>query len=164
MGGPDGVVADELASLLNPETIAARVDPGCPDTRVVIIPADHRRVAVGGQRNGGALLGASGTVDRVIAGQLAALLGPNSIAAVEDPRGPDAVAKTKWIIARPANDGGVTVGGQCDRIALCNAITIATSNRACADQLAALLGPNSMAAGEDPSGSCPPVVAWPAHD
>jgi hypothetical protein len=49
---------------------------------------------------------------RVGANQLAALLGPDTAAAGVDPGRPDPV------VARPADDGGVAVGGQRDGVAL----------------------------------------------
>ena len=49
------------------------------------------------------------------------------------------------VVARPAHDGGVAIGRQSDGDALSG-----VSNRAGADQLVALLGPKTAAAGEDP--------------
>ena len=60
---------------------------------------------------------------------------------------------------RPAHDGGVAVGGQRDGVAL-----VGVSNRAGADQLAALLGPDTAAAGVDPRRPGARVVVRPAHD
>jgi len=59
----------------------------------------------------------------------------------EDPRCPDV-----RVVALPAHDGGVTVRGQREGPAPAGA-----SDRAGADQLAALLGPDTAAAGVDPS-------------
>ena len=47
------------------------------------------------------------------ANKLGALLGPHTAAAVEDPCRPNA-----QIVARPAHEGGVAVGGQRDGVAL----------------------------------------------
>ena len=81
-----------------------------------------------------------GASNRAGADQLAALLGPDTAAAGVDPRRPGA-----RVVGRPAHDGGVAVGGQRDGEAL-----FGGSNRAGADQLAALLGPDTAAAGVDP--------------
>ena len=50
---------DQLAALLGPDTAAAGVDPRRPGSPVVGDPAHDGGVAVGGQRNGPALLGGS---------------------------------------------------------------------------------------------------------
>ena len=63
------------------------------------------------------------------------------------------------VVFDPAHDGGVAVGGQRDRDALTG-----VSNRAGADQLASLLGPDAAAAGEDPRRPGVRVVSRPAHD
>ena len=136
-----------------PNTAAARVDPRRSDEPVVGIPAHDDGVAVGGQRDGVALAGVS---NRAGADQLAALLGPDSPAAGVDPRRPDVGV----VSSNPAHDGGVAIGGQRDGVAL-----LGGSNSAGADQLAALLGPDAAAAGEDPRrpGVCvvvgPPTMA-----
>ena len=96
----------------------------------------------------------SGDVNRAGADQLAALLGPDTAAAGVDPRRPAAP-----VVVRPAHDGGVAVGRQRDGDALSG-----LSNRAGADQLAALLGPDIAAAGVDPRRPGEPVVDNPAHD
>jgi hypothetical protein len=82
----------------------------------------------------------SGRRNRAGADQLVALLGPATAAAGEDPRRPGV-----RVVVRPAHDGGGAVGGQRDGDALS-----ALSNRTGADQLAALLGPATAAAGENP--------------
>jgi hypothetical protein len=56
----------------------------------------------------------------------------------------------------PPDDGGVAVGRQRDGIAL------AGSNRAAANQLGALLGPDTAAPGPDPRRSV--VAERPSHD
>ena len=63
------------------------------------------------------------------ADQLAALLGPDTVAAREDPRRPGTV-----FVVRPADKGRVAVGGQRDRTALPGG-----SNRSRANQLGPLL-------------------------
>src|SRR5205085_995499 len=56
-GGSDRSCADQLAdTLLSPNTTAAREDPRSPDVPAVVMPADDGRVAVGGQRDGDALI------------------------------------------------------------------------------------------------------------
>ena len=67
------------------------------------------------------------------------LLGPDPITAREDPCRADDRCR------RPTDDRGVAVGGEGDRITLKG-----LSHRTGADQLAALLGPHPVAAGEDP--------------
>jgi hypothetical protein len=69
-----------------------------------------------------------GISNRAGADKLAALLGPDTVAAGEDPR------RSARVVARPAHDGGVAVGGQRDGVAL-----LSVSNRARADQLWPLL-------------------------
>jgi hypothetical protein len=98
-------------------------------------------MAIGRKRDRGALH--HGIADSAGADQLG-LLGPDPIAAGEDPSRPDAI-----IVDRPAGDGGVAVGGKRNGGALPG-----SSNSAGADQLG-LLGPGGMvkgsrAAGEDP--------------
>ena len=66
----------------------------------------------------------SGVANRAGAGQLA-LLGPDTIAAGIDPRGPH-----DPVVSKPARDGGVAVGRKRDGPAL-----LAESNREGADQL-----------------------------
>ena len=87
--------------------------------------------------------------NRAGADQLAALLGPDAAAAGKDPR-----RSGVRVVVRPAHDGGVAVGGQRDGGALRG-----SSNRAGADQLRSLLGPDAAAAGEDPRRPSAPVVA-----
>jgi hypothetical protein len=143
---------DQLAALLGPDTAAAGVDPRRPAAPVVVIPAHDGGVAVGGQRDGAALLGEAS--NRAGADQLAALLGPDTAAARVDPRRPGF-----RVVGKPADDGGVAVGGQRDGGAL-----LGGSNRAGADQLAALLGPDTAAASVDPRRPGFHVVENPAHD
>ena len=111
LGGSNRSCADQLVSLLGPDTAAARVDPRSPLPAVVVRPADDGRVAVGGQRDGDALLGGS---NRSRADQLVSLLGPDTAAARVDPRRPVAAS----VVAGPANDGRVAIGGQRDGDAL----------------------------------------------
>src|SRR5262249_43202938 len=62
------------------------------------------------------------------------------------------------VVPRPAHDG--SVAGQCNRAAL-----VGGSNRAGADQLVALLRPDTtVAAGEHPRCACKIVVGPPTHD
>ena len=96
----------------------------------------------------------SGVANRAGADQLAALLGPDTIAAGEDPRRP-----AVHVVGRPAHDGGVAIVRQRDGDALSGA-----SNRTAADQLVALLGPNTAAARVDPRRPSVQVVKRPAHD
>jgi integrase len=98
------------------------------------------------------------------ANQFVALLRPDSSTTGEHPRRPGC-AETEWhrssprIIARPANDGGVAVGGQRDRHALA-----CVSHSASSDELLALLRPDTTAAGEHPCRPSPAVVGPPAHN
>ena len=150
-GGSSCSRADQLASLLGPDTAAAREDPRRPGAIVVDRPTHDGRVAVGGQRDGDALSGGS---SRSRADQLASLLGPDTAAAREDPRRPGAV-----VVARPTHDGRVAVGGQRDGEALSGG-----SSRSRADQLASLLGPDTAAARVDPRRPGVVVVDRPTHD
>jgi hypothetical protein len=95
------------------------------------------RVAVGGQRNGLALVGGVGS-NGAGADQLATLLGPDTAAAGEDPRGPEGAVTLAALVVvyRPANDGRAAVGGQRKGLALVGAVE---SNRAGADNLWPLL-------------------------
>ena len=92
-----------------------------------------------------------GASHRAGADQLVALLGPDTAAAGEHPRRPGLA-----VVGPPAHDGGVAVGGQRDGQALAGA-----SNSAGADQLVALLGPDTAAAGEHPRRPArhPPTMA-----
>src|SRR6516165_7976369 len=111
-------------------------DPRRPVAPIVAKPARYGSVAVSGERNRPALLGGS---DRAGADQLVALLGPDTIFAGENPYRPGVP------VARPAHQGGIAVGGERNRHAL-----IGGSIRAGADQLVALLGLDTVAAGENP--------------
>jgi hypothetical protein len=73
-----------------------------PRPSVVGPPADDGDVAVGGQRDGHSLAGASHSA---AADQLIALLRPDAAAAGEHPR---------RLGQPPTDDGGVAVGGQRD--------------------------------------------------
>jgi hypothetical protein len=143
--------ADQLAALLAPDSAAAGVDPRRTGTRVVFRPAYDGGVAVAGQRDGDGLARVS---NRAGADQLAALLGPDTAAAGVDPSRPGVL-----VVPGPAYDGGVAVAGQRDGDGLAR-----VSNRAGADQLAALLGPGTAAAGVDPCRPGNLVVGNPAHD
>jgi Bacterial extracellular solute-binding protein, family 7 len=124
-------------SLLPPDTAAAGEDPRCPDVAVVIRPTHDGSVAVGGERDGDALV----SVNRSCADQLAALLGPDTAAANIDP----SRASLGGVVVRPAHDNGVTVGGQRDGPSLVGI-----------SELVTLLGPDTATAGEDPR--CPDSV------
>jgi hypothetical protein len=143
--------ADQLAALLGPDTVAAGVNPRRADSRGIVQPAHHGRIAVAGQRDGPTLLGKP---NRAGADQLTALLGPDAVAAGVDPRRPGGPG-----VPIPAHDGGVAVAGQRDGQAL-----PALSDRARPDQLEALLGPDAVAAGVDPRRPGGPGVNGPAHD
>src|SRR5439155_23045711 len=98
--------------------------------RVVARATHDGGIAVGGQRNGGALTGTSaGTA----ADKLLALLRPDTAPAGEHPGRSSLV-----VVGPPSHDGGVAVGGQCDGGALAGASRSAATN-----QLVALLGPNT---------------------
>jgi hypothetical protein len=70
--------ADQLEALLGPDTAAAGVDPRRPGVPVVERRARDGGVAVGGQRDGPALLLGLGASNRTGADQLVALLGPDT--------------------------------------------------------------------------------------
>ena len=91
-----------------------------------------------------------GVSNRAGTDQLVALLGPDAVAAGVDPHRPSA-----RVVSSPPHDGGVAVGGQCDGPALAGG-----PNRSGADQLVALLGPDTAAAGKDPR--CPDACG--AHE
>src|SRR5208337_1607335 len=148
-GGSNRAGADQLVALLGPDTIAAGENPYRPGERVVANPAHQGGIAVGGERNRHALIGGS---NRAGADQLVALLGPDTIAAGENPYRPG-----ERVVAKPAHQGGIAVGGERNREALPGG-----SNRAGADQLVALLGPDTIAAGENPYRPVAPVVVKPA--
>jgi hypothetical protein len=149
---PDRTCPYQFAALLDPHPIAAGEDPGrTPSVRVVCWPANDRGVAVGGKRDGTALLSKP---HRAGADQFAALLGPHPIAAGEDPGRTPSVRVVCW----PANDRGVAVCGKRDGMAL-----LSKPHRAGADQFAALLGPHPVAAREDPRRTAT-VVARPTDD
>src|SRR5262249_19989397 len=97
-----------------------------------------------GQRDGGALLGAS---SRAGAKELGALLAPHPAAAGEHPR-----RAGSRVVVRCAHDRSVAVGGQRDGEAL-----EGISKCAAADQLGPLLAPRPAAAGKDPG--CPHLIA-----
>src|SRR5262249_50927243 len=94
--------------------------------------------------------------DRAGSDQLAALLGPNAIAASEDPRCADIA-----IIVWSADDGGIAICGQRDGCTLQG-----LSDHARSDQFAALLGPNALGADVDKRCShiITPIEIRPTHD
>jgi hypothetical protein len=97
-----------------------------------------------------------GTSNRAGADQLRPLLGPDTAAAGVDPRRPGDSVR---VVERPADEGGVAVGGHRDGVAL-----EGVSNRAGADQLRLLLGPDTAAAGVDLRRPGEAAVATPADD
>ena len=132
-------------------------DPRRPHASIVARPTNEGGVAVGGERDGGALrcIASSPRAD-----QFAALLGPDIVAAGVDPgRAHRGGKDAPW----PAHDGGVTVGGQRDGGAPCRASlpVPVPSSTLC------WVRPNPIAPGEDP---CPPrsdnvaLRARSAHD
>ena len=123
------VAADQLAALLAPDIAVAGEDPCGPGDPVVRQPTYDGGIAVGGQRDGPALLGVS---DRAGADQLIPLLGPGSAVAGEDPCRPGV-----RVVIGTAHDGGVAIGGQRDRKAFAGSHN---SNHAGPDQFTALLG------------------------
>jgi hypothetical protein len=86
-------------------------------------------------------------------------LGPSAAAAGENPRRADLIAEGGAIVVRAPDDGEVAIGRKRDRRALRG-----LSNRAAANQLAALLRPHPVGAREDPHRSCATVVVAPTHD
>ena len=99
----------------------------------------HRRWRCCRRRKGrrSALFGRS---NRAGADQLAALLGPHAVAAREDPRRAGVID----VVGKPADNGRIAIGGKSDRK------PCGDSDRAGADQFVALLGPDPVAAREDP--------------
>ena len=150
VNGSNSAGADELL-LLGPGRAAAGIYIRRPCATVLARPAHDGGVA--GQRDGGAEGGSSNAVG---GGQLL-LLGPGSAAANEDIRRPCATSPAN-VLARPAHDGGVPVGGQRDRGAE------GGSSSAVGGGQLLLLGPGSAAAGEDPGRPCLTVVGRPAQD
>ena len=102
--------ADQLTALLGPDAAAAGIDPRRPGVGVVVRPAHDGRVAIAGQSDREAL---SSDSDSAGADQLVALLGPDTVAAGEDPRRP-----SDRVVVSPAHDGRVAIGGQSDREAV----------------------------------------------
>jgi hypothetical protein len=85
----------------------------------------------------------SGPSGRACADELGSLLGPDAAAAGEDPRRP-----SERVVGRPADDRGIAIGGQRDRVTLEGFSRVGNSTSA--DQLRSLLGPDGATAGEDP--------------
>src|SRR5262249_41652036 len=148
--GPAG--ADQFVSLLGPHAAAAGEYPRRADTTVIAIPAQDGGVAVGGQRDRMALRSFAG---RVVADQLAPLLGPYSAAAAEYPR-----RASVDVVAPSAHEGGVSVGGERNRDALVGW----ASSPAHPEQLGSLLGPYAPTAGKHPGRAFSPGVGSPSHD
>ena len=123
-----------------------------PQRPVVRVPSHEGRVAVGGEGDGDALRGVPHGAG---ADQLGALLGPDTAAPRADPRGPSGT-----VVAVPADDGRVAVGGEGD------GCLGRRPHGAGADQLGSLLGPDAPAPRADPRGPSTTVVAdalrrWP---
>src|SRR5215813_10810193 len=139
--------ADQLIALLRPDTATAGEHPRRPGRAtaeghrsippVVARPTHDGAIAVGGQRDGHALAGASHSV---AADELLALLRPNPTSTGEYPCRPRLA-----VIGPPAHDGGIAVGGKRDRHALAG-----LSHSTAADELLALLRPGTAAAREHP--------------
>jgi hypothetical protein len=147
--------ADQLGALLRPDTIAAGEDPRRASEVVIRGSADDRRVAVGRERNRGALSDAlPSETYPARAHQLASLLGPSAVNAAENPRRTGGHA-----IARAANNGSVTIRRKGDGDALSR-----IPDGAAADQLGALLGPNTAGPGEHPGRSSFRVVALSSNN
>src|SRR5262249_1264884 len=121
--------------------------------RIVTIPAHDGGIAVGRDRDLGALFYVA---NRAGADQLAALLGPNTAAADKDPCGAGVV-----IVAGSSNNCGIAVAGQSNGSALKAA---AGTNRTGPDQLVALLHPNAVRAFETPCGADAQIVPRPSQD
>ena len=115
------------------------------------MPAHDGGVAVVGQRDRSAL---KSCPYRAAAEQLAALLRPGPAALGEDPRGPGV-----RVVPIPAHESGIAVAGQRNRRALKGG-----SYCTCANQLTALLRPDTAATGKKPC--CPGVrvVGISTHD
>ena len=124
-GGLSGAGADQLGALLVPHPTAAGEHPRRTGTTVVVKSTCDCGVAVGGQRDGNALVGGS---NRTGADQFGALLTPHPTAAGEHPH-----RTGTTVVEISAHDGGVPVSGQRDGLALLGA-----SNRTAADQLGSI--------------------------
>lgn len=101
----------------------------------------------------------SGWSNSIAAEQLAALLGPGTAGACEDPRSPKATAAAGvHVVGRSGLDGCIAVSRQPDGPALSG-----RSNRIVADQLS-LLNPGTITAGEDPRRARQRVVGVTTYD
>src|SRR5262249_23523586 len=100
VGGSNRAAADQLVSVLNPHSIAAREQPCCT-SKIVGRSAHDGGIAVVRQRDGGALKGDS---NRAAADQLASLLRPHPTAAGERPH-----RTGIRVTGTPAHDRGVAV-------------------------------------------------------
>src|SRR5262249_50778531 len=112
---------------------------------VVARPTHDDAIAVGGQRDGHALAGASHSV---AADELLALLRPNPTSTGEYPCRPRLA-----VIGPAAQDGSIAVSGQPDRHALPG-----FSHSPPADELLPLLRPATAAAREPPRSLGPPAT------
>jgi hypothetical protein len=100
---------DQRIALLRPSSTTAGEHPYGPDSRKVLRSRSTRNecVAVRRQGNRGALFGRGGWAGAAGADQLVALLGPLAVLSGENPHRP------RLAIAACADDGRVTVSGQC---------------------------------------------------
>src|SRR5262249_23143230 len=144
------VAADELLALLRPNPTSTGEYPCRPRLAVIGPPAHDGGIAVGGKRDRHALAGLSHST---AAHELLSLLRPGA-AAARDPPPPLALP--------PTHVGGMAVGGKRD--CLPSPRRHCLSPRSAADQLFALLRPNTAAAGEDPRRPSCSIVARPAND
>jgi hypothetical protein len=101
-GVSDSAGTDQLG-LLRPHSAAADEHPRRANVRVISMTAHDGGFAIGGQRDGKALLRSS---DIVAANQLD-LLAPSSAAARKDP-----CRAKAGVVVRPSHDGSIAVGGQ----------------------------------------------------
>ena len=101
---PHGARADQLGSLLGPDSSAPGPDPRGPSLPVIKEPADDGRVTVSGEGYGNAL---QGVPRGVWADQLGPLLSPDSSAPRPNPSGTGVA-----IVLVPSDDSRVAISGK----------------------------------------------------
>src|SRR6516162_4243242 len=106
----DRTGADQLTALLSPDVAVPDEDPRRPGAPVVVRPTHDSSVTVAGKRDRHAF---SSLPNRTGADQLVALLGPNRPPAGENP-----YRAVKPVVQKSTDNGGSTIGGQCDGPAL----------------------------------------------
>src|SRR5437867_574208 len=136
--------------MLGPESSTSHPDPRCPSVTAVDGPSDNGPGSIGGKGPGKALQSWPGCSRT---DQFGSLLRPDGSAPRPDPHGPSVT-----VVVDPSDDRRVAVRRKRHGIAL-----LSGPHGARADELSALLRPDSSAPRPDPRCPSGPVVLGPSY-